>query len=164
MGPSAKTHSWAYFYFLGGLFTYLNQLPRQGSTYFTRPPQFSIWPEILLISKSQESPPLSALGDKVCVPCAPTEVTGSSGSTDLSSPVSSAFPKSLYSRDQRSNILWALGELFLPNPSALSSAHPLPRIANSSSLLSCFSKDFTAGKQRLEIFQKLGYSCLQEPI
>lgn len=38
-----------------------------------------------------------------------------------------------------------------------------PRIANSSLLLSCFSKDFTAGKQRLEIFQKLGHSCLQEP-
>lgn len=38
-----------------------------------------------------------------------------------------------------------------------------PRIANSSWLLSCFSKDFTAGKQRLEVFQKLGHSCLQEP-
>ena len=41
---------------------------------------------------------------------------------------------------------------------------PCPRIANSSSLLNCFSKDFTAGTQRLEIFQKLGPSCLQEPI
>lgn len=38
-----------------------------------------------------------------------------------------SFPESLYDRDQRSKILWALWELFLPNPSALSSAHPLPQ-------------------------------------
>ena len=84
-------------------------------------------------SRSRESPYLSALGDKDCIPGAQTEVTGSRRSTELSSPVWLAFPESLYSRGQRSKILWALGELFLSSPSALSSAHPLPQ--NSKQLL-----------------------------
>lgn len=84
-------------------------------------------------SSSHESPHLGALGDKHHVPGAQMEVTGSHWSTELGSPIWPAFPESLYSRGQRSKILWALGELFLPNPSALSSAHPLPQ--NSKQLL-----------------------------
>ena len=84
-------------------------------------------------SRSRESPHLSALGDKDCVPGAQTEVTGSSRSSEPGSPVWPAFPESLYSRGQRSKIVWVLGELSLSNPSALSSAYPLPQ--NSKQLL-----------------------------
>lgn len=55
------------------------------------------------------------------------KVTGSPRATEFGSPVRPAFPESRYSRGQRSKILWAFGELFAPNPSALSSAHPLPQ-------------------------------------
>lgn len=55
------------------------------------------------------------------------KVTGSPRDTEFGSPVLPAFPESRYSRGQRSKILWAFGELLAPNPSALSSAHPLPQ-------------------------------------
>lgn len=141
----------------------LNQLRRQGPFPKTSPVLSVIWPEILLSSirswslqEPQESH-LRTVGDEDGGHRKPQHLA-----LFLLSDWHSQNHFTAEAKDQK--FYGRLGNYSSPSHLPFHLHTHCPGIANSSSLLSCFSKDFTAGKQRLEIFQKLGHSCLQEPI
>lgn len=130
-----------------------------------------IWPEILLSSNSPLEPP-GAVRVPVSVPSVTRTVSQVPRRRSQEAPgpqglalVSDRHSQNHFTAGAKDQKFYGrLGNYSPPTHRPFHLHTHCPRIANSSSLLSCFSKDFTAGKQRLEIFQKLGHSCPQEPI